>query len=318
MGRFPNRNESGTYVPDVRTGSPSDESRLVRDLVAVSRPGQWLKNVFVLAPLVFAPQVWSRASLASSLAALVCFCLWSSCVYIFNDLIDVESDRAHPRKRHRPIAAGRLQPAAAMGLLASLSAVTFLLSIAVLPMSFVACGGGYLATSVAYCLVLKHRVIADVLTISIGFVIRLAGGCFAIGVEPSSWIIICGFSLALLLGFGKRRCEIERLDGDQGAYRPTLLSYSVAKLDAMLTISAAICILSYMLYTMAPETIEMHQTRRLIFTVPFVCYGVFRFIFKAQEGAADGPVEILSRDPVFLVNGLLWVAAAAGIIALAK
>jgi 4-hydroxybenzoate polyprenyltransferase len=182
-----------------------------------------------------------------------------------------------------------------------------------LPGRFVLFAALYMANSLAYCLFLKYRVIVDVMSISIGFVFRLIAGCVAIGVVPSSWILLCGFSLALLLGFGKRRLEFTQF-GSATEFRETLQSYSCEKLDVLLSVSSALCLLSYALYTTAPATIQVHRTENLIYTIPPVFYGVFRYIFKIQEGRHDGPVEVLMKDRVFLLNGLLWVAMSAVVL----
>src|SRR5262249_33704356 len=152
--------------------------------------------------------------------------------------------------------------------------------------------------SLAYCLVLKHKVIVDVLMIATGFVLRILAGCSAIDCQASTWILVCGFSLALLLGFGKRRAELVRVRQRHG-FRPALENYDNAKLDVLLAICASLCLLSYMLYTVASETMALHGTRHLLYTVPFVAYGLFRFVFKVQEGKGDGPTDILLHDPVF-------------------
>jgi hypothetical protein len=143
------------------------------------------------------------------------------------------------------------------------------------------------------------------MSIATGFVLRLIAGCVAIGVDPSSWILVCGFALAMLLGFGKRRIEVsQEMTENQ---RPSLVSYSPAKLDVVLGVCTAICLVSYMLYTVAPETIQRHRTDKLIYTIPIVAYGLFRYLFKCQEGGKnDGPSELLLSDWVFAVTGLLW------------
>lgn len=174
-------------------------------------------------------------------------------------------------------------------------------------------GALYLANSLAYCLVLKYRVVVDVLAIALGFVLRLLGGCAAIGVEPSSWLLVCGFSLALLLGFGKRRLEVDGLER-AAEFRPVLQSYSPEKLNLLLGITASMCLLSYMLYTVAPETVRVHHTDKLVYTTPFVAYGVFRYLLKVQEGQHDGPVEVVVKDWTFSLNVLLWVASVFAIL----
>src|SRR5262249_28826534 len=142
----------------------------------------------------------------------------------------------------------------------------------------------------------------------IGFVVRIIAGCVAIGIGPSSWILVCGFSLALLLGFGKRRIELGA-PANGTEFRPVLLSYSAEKLNLLLGITASMCLLSYRLYTVSPQTVGVHKTDKLVYTVPFVAYGVFRYLLKVQEGRHDGPVEVLLKDPVFFLNGLLWIGS---------
>jgi 4-hydroxybenzoate polyprenyltransferase len=277
--------------------------RVIRDLIRSCRPKDWVKNVFVLAPVIFSESFRLKAFTATGLAA-GCFCLWSSAIYLLNDVIDAEADRSHPRKRHRPIAAGRIAPAAAVGLALTLIGMGFAVAALALPRPLLLFGMLYLGNSLAYCLWLKHRVIVDVLVIGIGFVIRLLAGCAAVGVEPSAWLVVCGFSLALVLGFGKRRTEVANLEG-ASEYRLPLRVYDTQKLDTLLGIGCSVCLLSYMLYTIDPETIRLHGTRYLIYTVPLVAYGLFRFVFKVQEGKGDGPVEILTGDRVFALDGLL-------------
>jgi 4-hydroxybenzoate polyprenyltransferase len=279
----------------------------LHDILQVCRPRQWTKNVFLLAPLFFSRSLGNGSAVLATATAFGCFCLFSSAVYCVNDILDAPADRRHPRKCRRPVAAGRVTPWLAGTLALALAGGAALTASAVLPAAFLLLAGLYLANSLAYCLFLKHQEIADVLCIGIGFVLRLLAGCACIGVEPTSWILVCGFSLSLLLGFGKRRLEVG-LDRPT-EYRPILQAYSAEKLNMLLAITASLCLLSYMLYTVSPQTIHLHRTDHLVYTVPFVAYGVFRYIFQVQNGQYDGPVEILLKDPCFAVNGLLWVAA---------
>ncbi len=290
---------------------------LMSDLVSLCRPKQWTKNIFVLAPLIFSGYVTEPVAYRCAVPAMICFCLWSSAVYCLNDVLDAAADRQHPRKRVRPVASGRVSASAALILMAVFVLAGLASATAVLPTSFLLVGVLYLANSLLYCVLLKYRVIVDVLSIAIGFDLRLVAGCAAIGVTPTSWILICGFSLAMLLGFGKRRLEIDGMD-DPMAYRCSLQSYSPEKLNILLGITASTCLLSYMLYSVSPDTIRLHQTSRLIYTVPFVAYGIFRYIFKVQEGRHDGPVEVLAHDPVFAVNGLLWSIVVIAVLYVAK
>ncbi len=293
----------------------SHKGHNVRDLLLLCRPSHWVKNVFVVLPLLFSVSFVSPAKVLAATVALACFCLLSSGVYAINDLLDAASDRVHPRKRNRPVAGGRVRPGAALALGLSLIGSGVLLSSMTLPTSFTITAALYAGNSLVYCFLLKHRVIVDVITIAIGFVLRLLGGCSAIGVSPSTWLLICGFTLALMLGFGKRRTEAANLSNGRKS-RAVLISYDSSKLDVVLSISCSCCLMSYLLYTVSPETVAFHGTSRLVYTVPFVVYGLFRYIFKVQEGKGDGPVEIIIRDRWFIVNGLLWMTSAALILLL--
>jgi decaprenyl-phosphate phosphoribosyltransferase len=278
------------------------------DLFLLLRPGQWVKNVFVLLPLLFSGSVFNPGRVMAAMLACAAFCLASSAVYVLNDVLDAPADRLHPRKRGRPIAAGRVSPRAASILGIAVAVSALMVGCLGLPPVFLAMLGLYQGVSILYCVWLKHRVIVDVMVVACGFVLRLLGGCIAIGVVPSAWILVCGFSLAMVLGFGKRRCEITSFGSDSGI-RPALSHYNAAKLDMLLAITVSVALISYMLYTVSPETVQIHNTDHLTYTVPFVAYGLFRYLFKTQEGKEDGPTEILSRDPIFLMNGALWLAA---------
>ena len=296
-------------IPQVSVPTQGLPLRLfLGDVIRTCRPGQWAKNVFVLAPLLFSQKITDVWAVMAAGTAFACFCLWSSAVYFWNDVLDAAADRQHPRKCNRPIAAGRISSGFAVFLGFFLAVEAGLIAVSFLPAVVLLFGLLYLANSVGYCLLLKHRVIADVMSIAVGFVLRLMAGCATIGVQPTSWLLVCGFSLALLLGFGKRRLEIAAL-AEPGKYRPTLDYYSVDKLNVLLGTASSICLLTYMLYTVSPQTVALHNTDKLIYTVPFVAYGVFRYLFKVQEGLYDGPVEILLKDRIFLINGLLWLVA---------
>lgn len=287
------------------------------DLIQLCRPHQWTKNVFVLMPLVFSGAFTQRDAVLHSLLALACFCLWSSSVYCLNDVLDAAADREHPRKCRRPIPAGRVSPAQALALALGMTSIAFVTASMLLPLKFLIFGLVYLINSTLYCITLKHRVIVDVLSISAGFVLRLLAGCEAVSVVPTSWIVVCGFSLALLLGFGKRRLEIANLEPGS-AFRPVLQSYSAEKLNLLLGVTSSTCLLSYMLYTVAPTTIALHGTQNLVYTVPFVAYGVFRYLFKVQEGKHDGPDDVLLKDPVFAINGALWLLSVLAVLYLPR
>jgi 4-hydroxybenzoate polyprenyltransferase len=285
----------------------------LRDLVVLCRPRQWAKNVFVLAPLLFSEQSFTLPAAVRASAAFLAFCLLSSAVYVFNDFLDRDADRRHPRKRERPLAAGRVSTCAAALLGGGLVAAAAGLAVGLLPLGFLISAALYLANSVLYCLWIKHKVIADVMAIALGFVLRLLGGCSAIEVEPSPWIQVCGFSLALVLGFGKRRTEIAQLANDT-THRPALENYDPAKLDTLLAITTAVTLVSYTLFTVAPDTVRRHGTANLIYSVPLVAYGLFRYLFKTQEGRGDGPTEVLLGDRTFALVGLLWALTVAVVL----
>lgn len=289
-----------------------DRTFSVVEHIRLLRPHEWIKNSFVLAPLAFVPEA-ARALWPQALAATAAFCLLSSAVYAINDVIDAAADRQHPRKRLRPVAAGTVRPAAAYALAAlaatGAAAITVALPRPVLWLLLM-----YVANNVAYNVVIKQVLILDVMSIAAGFVLRLLVGASAIAVAPSSWLIVCGFSLALLLGFGKRRAELGLAGTSGAAFRKTLGRYTPATLDALLAVCIATTLLSYMLYTVAPETRAVHGTGALIWTTPFVAYGLFRFMFRVHDETGEGPTEIVYSDGVLILNGVLWLAAVAAIL----
>ena len=277
-------------------------------LVRLVRVKHWLKNVFVLAPALFSERIFERAVLFDAIAAFGAFCLLSSALYVTNDIKDRREDALHPRNRRRPIASGRFDLPTGILIAIALAAGSFAWSLYELDVQFLIPLAAYAANTVAYIVWLKYRVIVDVIMIACGFVLRLLAGCVAVHVEPSPWLLVCGFSLALVLGFGKRLAEV----GSAGVthdHRATLIAYSRDKLVLVLAVCTAVCLMSYMLFTVAPDTVARHGTRNLVYTVPIVAYGLFRYAFKAMEAKGDGPTEILFADPVFVLSGLVWVTA---------
>jgi 4-hydroxybenzoate polyprenyltransferase len=287
---------------------------MLAGLVRSMRPTQWVKNLFVLAPLVFAHGLLSPSLLARGLAAFAAFCAASSAVYLLNDLKDRERDRHHPLKRRRPIAAGTLPvgiaAAAAVVLLAAAGGVA-----ATLGLAFAAVLAGYLVLNLLYTLGLKEVVILDVLLIAIGFVLRVLGGGAAVGVEVSRWLLLCTIFLALFLAFSKRRHEIELLADRAADQRQVLEQYSPAFLDQMINVVTASAVVCYALYAVAPETAEKYDTQNLIWTIPLVLFGVFRYLYLIyQRPERKNPTEALLSDPPFVVNVLLWGAAVLWIV----
>jgi 4-hydroxybenzoate polyprenyltransferase len=285
-------------------------SALVRSL----RPAQWVKNLFVLAPVVFAHRLEDQGPLARAAIALVIFCAASSCVYLVNDLRDREQDRLHPLKRLRPIAAGEL-PAGAAGVAAFLLGGSALAGAFRLGPAFALALGGYLALNLLYSAALKHIVILDVMSIAAGFVLRVLGGAAAIGVEVSSWLVLCGTFLALFLAFSKRRHEL--MSGAEGAVhqRRVLAEYSPVFLDQMINVVTASTVVCYALYTTSAETAARLGTKRLIWTLPLVLFGIFRFLYLLYQNPGErNPTETILRDLPFLANMALWGALVVALI----
>jgi 4-hydroxybenzoate polyprenyltransferase len=279
---------------------------VIRPLLKSLRPTQWPKNVFVLAPLVFGGRLLdSRVTLRAALA-LVAFCCASSAVYLINDLRDREEDRRHPLKRLRPIAAGTLPVPAAVLAVAALVGAAALLSVR-LGRPFALVLGTYLVLNVLYTLWLKHMVILDVMSIAISFVLRVEAGSTATGIEISRWLLLCTIFLALFLAFSKRRHEITLLAHEAAGQRPVLDHYSPAFLDQMINVVTASSVVSYALYCVAPETVEKYHTQDLVFTIPLVLYGIFRYLYLMYQRPGErNPTEAILRDAPFLINILLW------------
>jgi 4-hydroxybenzoate polyprenyltransferase len=277
------------------------------------RVPHWIKNVIVLFPVIFGmkmaePTAWGQAALAA-----LAFCLAASGTYVLNDIRDRAHDRHHPRKAARPIARGELGLRAAWGLGLALTglalAVGYAVNAAVL--AFVA---AYVVVTAAYSFGLKHAMLLDVMLIAAGFVLRAAAGAVAIRVVISPWLVVCTFTVCLFLGFCKRYNELVTLAGgkeDARRHRPTLDGYSPELLTHLITLSAAIAILSFLLYATSPMTLERFHTLGLLYTLPLVIYGVCRVAMLSMRGAYADPVEIMLRDRPFQATVILWTALAA-------
>jgi 4-hydroxybenzoate polyprenyltransferase len=278
------------------------------------RPHQWTKNLVVFAAPALSKHLFERATLGQSLLAFVLFCALSGTVYLLNDVADVERDRLHPRKRLRPIASGALSPRAgsvlALGLgLASLAAATLL------GPRFALCALAYLALNVVYSFRLKEIVILDVLSISLGFVLRAVAGAEAVPVPISDWLLVCTLFLALFLALAKRRHELVSLATTATDHRKILAEYSPYLLDQMISVVTASCLISYAFYTMAPDTVQKYRTERLAWTIPFVLYGIFRYLYLVHQKEKGGsPTDILVTDRPLLLNVFLWALALVWIV----
>jgi 4-hydroxybenzoate polyprenyltransferase len=273
------------------------------------RPRQWTKNCFVFAALLFSRNALNLPLLLKALFAFVLFCLISGCVYIINDLVDLKGDRLHPAKSRRPLASGKLK--ASHALLPVVILIPLSLGAALyLHLSFFLVTVVYLCVQLAYSFLLKRIVILDVFAVTLGFVLRVVAGAVVIGVEMTSWLLICATLLALFLGLSKRRHELVTLKLEAANHRKVLREYSPHLLDQMISVVTASTVITYSLYTMSEETIARVQTRNLVYTVPFVLYGIFRYLYLIHQKREGGSPEIiLVTDKPLMIDILLWVAA---------
>lgn len=285
------------------------------ELVRLARPDQWVKNAFVFVGILFG-QGWNDPILlVKAAAAFAGFCLVSSAVYAVNDIADRERDRAHPVKRFRPVAAGTVPVPAAAGMGGVLTLVGLFSGWFAGP-DVVWCLSGYVGLNVLYSYGAKRVVVLDIFFIAAGFMLRILAGTVGIGIPPSKWLLLCGFMVTLFLAVIKRRAEVALLEEGGTAHRAVLASYSTEVLDTLIAITAACIILSYSLYTMSPETVAIHHTGRLIYTVPFVAYALFRYIFMLHDqGRGGDPSRDLFRDRHILLAGAGWLLLTAWIVA---
>lgn len=288
--------------------------RNLRGLLVEMRPQEWVKNLLVFAGVIFSGSLLELHDLWVSTLGFLLFCAASSGIYIFNDLCDIKSDRAHPIKSTRPLAAGELNLNLARISMVALFAAAAAGSLA-LSSRFALVIVVYLAACVAYSLQLKNVVILDVILIASGFVLRAISGAVLIDVTISEWLIICTSMVALLVGFGKRRHELMLLRSAASSHRKNLSEYSVRFLDSIMAICAGAALITYALYTRADETVARVGSQWMLVTIPFVVYGVFRYLFLIHQRNAGGdPVKILFRDRPTALNLLLWLIAASLVV----
>ncbi|MCS7282751.1 MAG: decaprenyl-phosphate phosphoribosyltransferase [Anaerolineae bacterium] len=277
----------------------------LKALIEAMRPKQWAKNVFVFAPLVFDVKLFHPIYLTRTVAGFLLLCLVSGAVYLINDLVDIEKDRQHPRKRNRPLASGRLSPRLAI----AAAAILILLG---LPAGFLlhpAFGGillVYLALQIAYSFYLKNLVIIDVLALAAGFVLRVAAGIPLVDAERfSPWIYTCMGLLALFIGFAKRRHELALMGANANAHRESLAEYNLPLLDQLITIVTAATLVSYSLYTFSAPNLPPNHLMML--TIPLVLFSVFRYLYLVHvKGMGGEPEEIVLRDRPLQAGVLLW------------
>lgn len=278
-------------------------------LVLALRPHQWTKNLIVLAGLIFGERLLDPAAVVDAMVAFVVFCLLSGIVYLVNDIRDQEADRLHPVKSQRPIASGEL-PVRVAAVFAAVLAVVAMATAFALSTAFGIVGLTYLTLLVLYSIWLKHLVILDVLTLSMGFVLRAWGGAVAVHVGMSHWLLLLTLLGALFLALSKRRAELVSLADDARHHRPSLAEYSPHLLDQMISVVTASTLLAYALYTIDAQTVARFGTDRLLWTLPFPLYGIFRYLYLVHRRDGGGnPSEILLSDRPILACVALWGAA---------
>jgi len=287
--------------------------RTLRALLKTMRPKQWVKNVVIFAALVFDVKFTQPEPLLRTIAAFALFCLVSSAVYLLNDLVDIEKDRAHPTKRYRPLAAGTLEPWVAVVAMLALLGVTMPIAFAMnraLGLILL----GYFILNVAYSFYLKNVVILDAMTVAAGFVLRVAAGAVVVEVERfSPWLYVGITMIALLIALGKRRAELMALAGEAGNHRAILDDYTLPFLDQLIGIVTAATIVSYSFYTFSAENLP--DNHLMMLTVPFVLYFLLRYLYLIHVRELGGsPDELLFKDKPLFISAVLWGLFAAGVL----
>ncbi|HEY8143400.1 MAG TPA: decaprenyl-phosphate phosphoribosyltransferase [Kofleriaceae bacterium] len=295
----------------------SQSSSTALALLYTLRPRQWFKNLFVAAALVFAKKLTDPALALRAGIAVLAFCLLSGAVYAFNDVRDLEADRRHPIKRHRPIAAGAVDQQLALWMAAGLTAAA-LVACALISWPLAAAAAGYLVNNLGYSLGLKRIAFLDVLMIAAGFLLRVWAGALAIDVPVSPWLLACTGLLACLLGFGKRAHELIQAEGTERVAhesRASLAGYRVRTLRIAMALLAGATVIAYGLYTQDAHTVAFFGTRALVVTVPFSALGILRFLYFALwRPREESPTDAVLRDWLFLLNLAAWGAVVIGII----
>lgn len=288
-------------------------------MIQLARPRHWVKNVVVFMPVVFGMRMSQMQAWVQAGVAVVAFCFVSAFAYIINDVKDCQSDRRHPQKKYRPVACGKVSTRAAI-----IEATVLLLigaclakSLSVILLLIVML---YVLLQVSYTLFLKQKALIDVICIALGFVLRTASGAVAIKVEISPWLFICMFTLCLFMGFCKRYSEVVTI-GDVALarnHRPTLIEYTPELLTHLITLSAAIAVIAFLLYGLSERTVAQFGTNYFIYTLPVAVYAIFRFAMLSMKGSYSGPTELILRDRPFQLTILVWIVLILVVIRFSK
>ena len=303
-----------THAVNSTLESDAARASTLRLVLLSLRPEQWTKNLFVFAGVLFGGHLLDVPAMLRAVTAFVIFCALSGVVYIFNDLADRAADQRHPIKRLRPIPSGRLSSATA-AIAAAILCLAALIAAALLSPMFAVLATTYVALLMLYSVVLKHLVIIDALTIAAGFVLRAAAGAVAVFVPISHWLLVCTTLLALFLVLSKRRHELTILADGATTHRPILEEYSPYLLDQMIAVVTASTLVAYSVYSTSAETAERLKTTRLGLTIPFVLYGIFRYLYLVHQKRAGGsPADLLLTDRPLLACVGLWALCVALIL----
>lgn len=285
----------------------------IHSIIYQARPGHWIKNVVVLLPVIFGLQMYNINAWLRAFTAAIAFCFVSSSAYVFNDVWDRENDKAHPIKKNRPLASGKINVKTAL-----IELVVLLLAALVIAQSL-SLGLLYIVLIYAfmqlfYTTFLKSKVLVDVICIALGFVLRAAAGAVAIKVEISPWLFICMFTICLFMGFCKRYSEITAINYIARDHRPVLIEYTPDLLTHLITLSAGIAVMAFLVYGLNERTVEQFGTNYFIYTLPIVVYAIFRFAMLSMKGSYTGPTDIILHDRVFQITILIWLLVAFCII----
>ncbi|MCS4474676.1 decaprenyl-phosphate phosphoribosyltransferase [Clostridium botulinum] len=282
----------------------------IKGIIALMRPKQWIKNFFVFAAIIFSGNLTNEIILKNNIITFILFCLTSSTIYILNDIVDLEKDKKHPEKKNRPLPSGRVSKSTAIIMNMVILFTVLFCSYKFVDYKIMYIYLLYIVMNIFYCFKLKNVVILDVMVITFGFVLRMESGSLATKVSVSPWLFLCTILLSLFLALNKRKSEIITLKDNRGSHRKILEEYSVELIDNMLTIVTPSILISYCIYTFSSV-----QSKRMMYTIPFVLYGIFRYQYLMNNHNLGGkPEDVFGKDKPFLVNMVLWVISVVVII----
>ncbi|HMV41035.1 MAG TPA: decaprenyl-phosphate phosphoribosyltransferase [Leptospiraceae bacterium] len=280
---------------------------MFKQYIILLRIHQWIKNTILFAGVIFGHKLSDPEAILKSFFAFLLFSVIASCQYVINDYLDRKEDSLHPEKKHRPLASGKINPSLALLITAIILPLSLTLCYMLHPYFFGLCSF-YFGFNLVYSKYLKHIVILDVMSISIGFVVRAISGAVVINVSFSSWLLLCTFMLALFWGFSKRRGELILLEKSASSHRKILEEYSPQFLDLMMAIASTMTLISYVMYTISPDTVQKMGTDKLVYTIPIVVYAIFRSLYIIYiKNMGHNPSKAILTDLSVLASGLIWV-----------